>query len=189
MEALILWCCKSAAMWAMHVGHLAVQFICDFIIEKWNGPWLSCRRYTSHPSSLAYSTTLLSTVAGGHWLWCGQMALGTPAFKWFNYFPFLSFLFLSFFYILAHAALLKTSFSLAESDGHFSITLLCQQRHSCNLSKVFKTAFGVIDLHRQTNTDDMKAVFFLFHYPVGVCVTVCVCVYKSFILIDIKGAE
>lgn len=95
---LILWCCKSAAIWAMHVGHLAVQFICDFIIEKWNGPWLSCRRYTSHPTSLAYSTTLLSTVAGGHWLWCGQMALGTPAFKWFNYFPFLSFPFLFLYF-------------------------------------------------------------------------------------------
>lgn len=94
---------------------------------------------------------------------------------------FLFFLFLSFFYILAHAALLKTSFSLAESDGHFSITLLCQQKHTCNLSKVFKTAFGVIDLHRQTNTDDMKAVFFFISLPCGcVCDSVCVCLQELY---------
>lgn len=120
----------------------------------------------------------------GKWLWVLLLSNDLIIFLFFLFFSF------PFFYILAHAALLKTSFSLAESDGHFSITLLCQQRHSCNLSKVFKTAFGVIDLHRQTNIDDMKAVFFFkFHYPVGVCVTVCVCVYKSFILIDIKEAE
>lgn len=126
---------------------------------KWPMAFMSKIYIPSKQSSVFNYTVINSCWRTLVMMWA-QMALGTPAFKWFNYFPFLSFLFLSFFYILAHAALLKTSFSLAESDGHFSITLLCQQRHSCNLSKVFKTAFGVIDLHRQTNTDDMKAVFF-----------------------------